>query len=178
VYSFGPQLSYGFPLSGGERAAGSPVVFYDESGGRLGYLGYDGWFYAWEAAVDSTTDFWPMGGHDASGSFVFDQSRLSQPTANAPLFAEERFYNYPNPVLDGATTIRYYLGREARSVRLTIYDLSGREIDRFAGPVQGAIDNEKEWNCSGVTPGVYRCMIEVDFGAATESAFTDIAIIR
>ncbi len=178
VYSFGPQLSYGFPLSGGERGAGSPVVFYDENGGRLGYLGYDGWFYAWEAAVDSTTNFWPMGGHDASGSFVFDQSRLSQPTTSAPLFAEEKFYNYPNPVLDGATTIRYYLGREAKSVRLTIYDLSGREIDNFAGPTQGAIDNEKEWNCSGVTPGVYRCMIEVDFGAATESAFTDIAIIR
>jgi len=91
---------------------------------------------------------------------------------------DQRFFNYPNPARDGWTTIRYYLGSDANSVRLNIYDLSGREIARLDGTTQGGLDNEVIWDCSDVTAGVYRCVIEVAFPGATESAFTDIAVIR
>jgi len=179
IYSFGPDLSYGFPLSAGERGAGSSLLFADSSGaGRLAYLGADGWFYAWQVDIDTVHDYWPMGGHDAAGSFVFDASNLGAPKQFSDLFPEERFYNYPNPVVDGATTIRYFLGREASKVELVIYDLSGRQVARFDGPTSGGVDNEKTWLCGEATPGVYRCMIEVDFGGETKTAFTDIAVIR
>ena len=180
IYSFGPELSYGFPLSAGERGAGSCLTFADSSlSGRLGYLGTDGWFYLWETGADVGAIHWPMGGHDPSGSFAFDSSSLSAPTSlHSGLFPEERFYNYPNPVVDGSTTIRYYLGEEASAVEFTIYDLSGREVARFDGPRDGGVDNELVWICSDATPGVYRCLIEVDFGGTTETAFTDIAVIR
>ncbi|MCK4462033.1 MAG: hypothetical protein KAW46_09510, partial [candidate division Zixibacteria bacterium] len=124
IYSFGPNLSYGFPLSGGERGAGSSVIFADTSGaGWLAYLGADGWFYAWEVAADTVSNFWPMGGHDPEGSFAFDATNLAAPKQFSDLFPEEKFYNYPNPVVDGATTIRYFLGREASRVEFAIYDL-------------------------------------------------------
>jgi M6 family metalloprotease-like protein len=178
VYSFGLDMSYGFPLSGGEREAGSPVIFPDSTGGKLGYLGADGWFYAWDVDLDSTTNFWPMGGHDPEGTFAFDQSKLSDPQQFTVLLPKERFYNYPNPVVDGSTVIRYFLGQEAANVEIKIYDLSGVEIADMTGSTTGGLDNERTWNCSDVTPGVYRCMIEVDFGGRTETAFTDIAIIR
>jgi hypothetical protein len=120
-----------------------------------------------------------MGGHDPTGSFAFDSSSLSAPVSlHSGLFPEERFYNYPNPVVDGSTTIRYYLGEEASAVEFTIYDLSGKEVARFNGPRDGGVDNELVWVCSDATPGVYRCLIEVDFGGTTETAFTDIAVIR
>lgn len=180
IYSFGPELSYGFPLSAGERGAGSCLTFADSSSeGRLGYLGADGWFYLWETATEMGPISWPMGGHDPSGSFAFDSSSLSAPAGlTSGLFPEERFYNYPNPVVDGSTTIRYYLGEEANTVEFTIYDLSGKEVARFDGPRTGGVDNELVWVCSDATPGVYRCLIEVDFGGTTETAFTDIAVIR
>lgn len=178
VYSFGLDMSYGFPLSGGEREAGSPVIFWDSTGGKLGYLGADGWFYAWDVDLDTTTNFWPMGGHDPAGTFAFEPSKLPDPRQFTVLLPEERFYNYPNPVTDGQTWIRYFLGQEAACVEIKIYDLSGVEIADMAGPTTGGLDHVRVWNCSDVTPGVYRCMIEVDFGGRTETAFTDIAIIR
>lgn len=178
IYSFGLDKSYGFPLSAGEFGYGSPVIFSDTTGGKLGYLGADGWFYAWHVDFDSALNYWPMGGHDPHGSFSFDQTKLTATGTYAELFPEERFYNYPNPVVDGWTTIRYFLGEEAVRVSLSIYDLSGVKVTDMTGPTSGGIDNEFTWHCSDITPGVYRCMIEVDFGGRTESAFTDIAIIR
>ncbi len=179
IYSFGPDLSYGFPLPAGERGAGSSLIFADTSGaGRLAYLGADGWFYAWEVAADTVSNYWPMGGHDPEGSFAFDATNLMAPKQFSDLFPEEKFYNYPNPVVDGATTIRYFLGQEASRVEFAIYDLSGREVARFDGPTSGGVDNERTWVCGEATPGVYRCLIEVDFGGETKTAFTDIAVIR
>ena len=95
-----------------------------------------------------------------------------------PAFDDSRYYNYPNPVWGDQTHIRYYLGTDAASVELRIFDLSGREITSLHGTTTGGIDNEVLWDCTGVTTGVYRCVITVDLGSSSETAFTDIAIIR
>ncbi|MEW6413348.1 MAG: hypothetical protein AB1483_12900 [Candidatus Zixiibacteriota bacterium] len=178
IYSYGPDRSFGFPLSAGEHASGSPVLFTDSVSGRLGYLGADGWFYLWDVDDDETSDMWPMYGADPEGTFAFDAAKLPGVKQYATSLPKERFYNYPNPVVDGSTTIRYFLGDEASSVMLTIFDMSGREITKLSGPTTGMVDNELVWDCGDVTPGVYRCRIEVEFGGNSETAFTDIAIIR
>ncbi len=178
IWSVGPDVSFGFPLSGGEMGIGSPIVFHDSTGGKLGYLGLDGWFYCWRVDADSVANYWPMFGSDPTGSFYFDETKLGTVVVSSDRFPVKRFYNYPNPVVDGRTTIRYFLGETANRVELAIYDLSGEVRQRFSGPVNGGADNEIDWDCSGVTPGVYRCVIEVDFGGETKTAFKDIAIIR
>ncbi len=178
MYSFGPDETYGFPLSGGEQGAGSAVWLADTTGGKLGYLGADGWFYLWHVPDRSELAYWPMGGADPSGSFVFDEAMLPAKPNLGVSIADEKFYNYPNPVLNGSTTIRYMLGKEARSVSLIVYDLTGQEIVRFAGGTTANIDNEVVWDCSSVTPGVYRCILEAEFDGDSDHAFTDIAIIR
>jgi hypothetical protein len=147
-------------------------------GGKLGYLGADGWFYLWHTDEDEDSNFWPMAGADPAGTFAFDGSKLPALKQYASSLLEDAFYNYPNPVVDGSTTIRYFLAEEANSVTLKIYDFSGRQIGELTGPTSGMVDNELDWDCSGVTPGVYRCVINVDFGNSTETAYTDIAIIR
>jgi len=180
VHSFGNDPTPGFPLSGGEIVAGSPIVLSDTASnqGYLGYIGADGWFYLWEVDGDARTNYWPMAGHDASGSYRLDPSKLSARKVYAAVFPEEKFYNYPNPVESGRTTIRYFLGQDAVSVSLNIYDLSGAHVDQLPWPPSGQGVREVEWVCSGVTPGVYRCMIEVAFADRTVNAFTDIAVIR
>lgn len=178
IYSFGEEKTNGFPLSAGEQGIGSVVYATDSTGGKLGYLGLDGWFYLWHVDSDTETNFWPMSGGGPSGSLNFNSDILPSPKTYTDNFPTNKFYNYPNPVTDGTTTIRYFLGKDASDVTLKIYDLSGREIDNFSGPKTGMVDNEIEWNCSDVTPGVYRCVISVEFAGGSETAFTDIAIIR
>ncbi|MFZ5981610.1 MAG: hypothetical protein ACOYVF_13360 [Candidatus Zixiibacteriota bacterium] len=186
INSFGPDKTYGFPLSAGEYGLGSCVYFVDSSSGdsivgRLGYIGADGWFYAWSVDPDTAHNYWPMIGRDPEGSFRFINDQLQPATPTAGLLPEERFYNYPNPVLDGATTITYWLNDTPENIALTIYDLSGREVKSFRMDELGRRvqeENEVVWNCGNVTPGVYRCLIKVDFSGSTETSFTDIAVIR
>ena len=178
LYSFGSSLSYGFPLSSGEIGTGSPVYTSDSTTGKLGYLGADGWFYLWDVSRDVTKNFWPMGGHDPRGSYVFDQNALPSPKPLSSTFDKNRFFNYPNPVIDGSTTIQYYLGQDAISVSLNIFDLSGQEVYSTSGTTSGQHDNRVIWNCADLSPGVYRCVIEVNFDGPVETAFTDIAVIR
>ncbi|MBK7141686.1 MAG: T9SS type A sorting domain-containing protein [bacterium] len=177
IYSFGLGKSYGFPLSAGELGVGSPVIFHSDTTAKLGYVGVDGWFYAWNISTDSTRNYWPMAGHDAQGSFALPVDQLDDPVTSPDKFAEKSFFNYPNPVTEGSTTFRYILGEAANRVEMTIYDLSGREIASMNGPAfQGT--NEYGWQCSDVTPGVYRCRIVIDFAGETKTAFTDVAVIR
>lgn len=178
IYSFGDESTYGFPLSGGEQAIGSAVFLNDSTGGKLGYLGADGWFYLWHVDTDTDLNFWPMSGNNPSGDLNFESSKLPSAKTYADKLPRKSFYNYPNPVTQGNTTIRYFLGENANSVELAIFDLSGQEIERFSGPATGMIDNEVVWNCSGITSGIYRCIISVEFSSGTETSFTDISIIK
>ncbi len=178
LYSFGEESTYGFPLSGGEQVIGSPVFLNDNTGGKLGYLGADGWFYLWHVDADSVSNFWTMAGNNPSGNLNFESSKLSSVKTYTDKFPKKSFYNYPNPVTTGNTTIRYFLGENANSVELAIFDLSGQEIERLSGPTIGMVDNEVIWNCAGVTSGIYRCVISVEFASGTETSFTDISIIK
>ncbi len=178
IYSIGDGISYGFPMSGGEIGAGPSLVLSDSLGGYLGYLGGDGWFYLWQADEDNNNNYWPMGGSDPSGSLSFDMSKLGDPKQFSSSFDETKYYNYPNPVIDGTTTIRYFLGQDAENVELRIYDLSGVEVDVFNGSTIGGLHNEVVWNCSDVVPGVYRCLIDIKMNGNETKAFTDIAVIR
>ena len=180
VYSFSPDISYGFPLSAGERSNGSPLVINTTEGPALGFVGDDGWFYLWDfwaGEFDEQNAFWPMVGADPSGSNAFDMSKLTDPTHASSLIPENDYYCYPNPVTTGVANIRYTLGEIADNVNLTIYDLSGEEIVSLEGSSNEGL-NELQWTCNNVSPGVYRCVIEAVFNNQSENAFTDIAVIR
>ncbi len=178
LYSFGDEETYGFPLSGGEQVIGSAVFLNDSTGGKLGYLGADGWFYLWHVDSDSISNFWTMAGSNPTGNFNFESSKLASAKTYTDKLPKKSFYNYPNPVTTGNTTIRYFLGENANSVELAIFDLNGQEIERLSGPTIGMVDNEIIWNCAGVTSGIYRCVISVEFAGGTETSYTDISIIK
>ena len=182
LYALDDDLATGFPLNNGQQVPGpsnsAPFVLRDSSGSYLGYLGGDGWLYLWAVSGDRRLDYWPMNGHDPEGTYALPTDVLPAPRTFSTRFPPERFYCYENPVTDGSTTIRYFLGEQARRVELRIFSLSGREVAVLQGPVDGGVDNEVTWNCSGVPPGVYRCRIEVDFGDGVSTAFTDVAVIR
>ncbi len=75
-----------------------------------------------------------------------------KPTPTTPQqFALEQ--NFPNP-FNPTTTIRYTLPTSSK-VKLTIYDIQGREIATLVNEEQSAGWKEVQWNCTGVSSGIY-----------------------
>ncbi len=185
-YSSNDQLLYGFPLSAGfpmepDGFDVSPAMLYKKNlGGGLGFLGNDGWFYSYDVGYDSSRWDWPMGGGNPEGTYSFATSKLGAVNISQDRLPEDKFFCYPNPTLDGITTIRFYVGEDA-DVTLKFYDMTGKRVSEKTGisALRGETHDE-EWNGSSLSTGVYRCVIEAKFTRSGETltSFTDIAIIK
>ncbi len=103
------------------------------------------------------------------------------PPAGAPVSAEffppARAYNWPNPVYDGRTFIRYFV-REPASVSIKVFDLAGDLVTEFPGPGVGGVDNEVAWDVSGIQSGVYLARIEANGGGGSGVALVKIAVVK
>ena len=146
------------------------------TGGGLAFVGADGWLYSYDVWFDSSRADWAMSGGDASGGFYYDNATAGEtPSASADL-PQDRLFCYPNPSLDGITTLRYFIGDDAR-VSLDVFDLTGVLVyeDYFYGQ---AGNNEEQLSLAFLPTGVYRCKVKADFNGATSAAFTDIAIVK
>jgi len=70
------------------------------------------------------------------------------------------YQNYPNP-FNPVTTIRYELP-ERTELRLTIYDLLGREVAVLADDAQGPGIRVVQWDASNVASGIYLYRLQTD----------------
>ena len=61
--------------------------------------------------------------------------------------------NYPNP-FNASTTIQYEL-KENREIKLSIFDIYGRELDQLANDYQTAGEHSIAWNGQYVPSGIY-----------------------
>jgi len=68
------------------------------------------------------------------------------------------YQNYPNP-FNPTTTIQYTLSAdltyETQDVRLTVYDMLGREVDVLVSEKQNPGNYEVNFNATNLTNGVY-----------------------
>jgi parallel beta-helix repeat protein len=74
--------------------------------------------------------------------------------------------NYPNP-FNPSTTIRYALPSSAH-VRLTIYDMLGREVETLINEEQSAGWKEVEWNAGAQSSGIYFYTIQAGANIETK----------
>ena len=85
--------------------------------------------------------------------------------------------NYPNP-FNPTTTIPYSLAEQSR-VKMTIVDISGREVVELLNDQQGSGYYELSWNSvtangQSVAAGVYFCRLETD----TQSEIQKLVLVR
>ncbi len=66
----------------------------------------------------------------------------------------------PNP-FNPVTRITYFLPQEAY-VTLSIYDVTGRFVDRLLARVERAGEHVVEWNASNASSGIYFCRLETE----------------
>jgi hypothetical protein len=133
---------------------------------------------AWRTGIARGTPNIPWGQyqHDAQHTGLATEPLTSSPFSSA-FFPKERAYNWPNPVYDGKTFIRYYVGGDA-TVKIKILDLAGDLVTEFAGPGVGGVDNEVEWNVKDVQSGIYLARIEANGSGKTETTIVKVAVVK
>jgi hypothetical protein len=169
----------GFPLATGGAVVTTPFLF-----NVLGKIGLtvscaDSVLYGWQFSthyVDSLIP-WPAYHRDAAQSNMLAAISGATVTSGSGFFPKSRAYNWPNPVYDGKTYIRYYLGAAA-SVTIRVYDIAGDKVAEFPGPGTGGIDNEVEWNTSSLQPGIYLAKIEARGSTGSGDVFIKIAVVK
>jgi hypothetical protein len=185
AYGRSGRMLSGFPLQAGQSRVQSIAVVGPVNALNAWTLALavasadDGGVSAWVTASDLPTPpavLWGQFQGDAShGGFV------SGPASGAPTVSEffpaSRAYNWPNPVYDGKTRIRYFV-RENATVNVKIFDFAGDLVAELAGTGVGGLDNEVEWDATGVQNGIYFARIEASGAGESGVAVVKVAVVR
>ena len=78
-------------------------------------------------------------------------------------------YNYPNPITEGKTTFRFFIGSpETNKVQIKIYDAAGYLVvdDLATSDLTSYEFNEIPWNNIQVEAGLYLAEIKPDVGSS------------
>jgi len=175
-------MAKGFPLAAGWRPVG--LALFEAAAGTGLSLGLaaateEGAITAWRlggVTLTGPVGPWAQAGKDGGNSNA-DFLPLAQTGPAREFFPKERAYNWPNPVYDGRTNIRYYVSENA-NVWIKILDLAGDLVAEFSGPGVGGADNEIPWDASGVQSGVYFAHISAQGNGESGSAVVKIAVVK
>lgn len=136
----------------------------------------DGNMSLWSLSSIHGKDYWKSEfGNPANTSFAGQPENKNQITEFFPV---EKAYNWPNPVYDNETNIRYFVTEDS-DVSIKIFDLSGDLVAEIADKATGGYDNETKWNVSGIQSGIYYARIEVKSNSGkSANKVIKIAVIK
>ncbi len=98
--------------------------------------------------------------------------------ATTEYFPKDKVYNWPNPVYNGTTYIRYYLSEDS-DVKIKIFDLAGSLVAELTNKGRGGFDNETIWDVTKVQSGVYYANVEVSSSKGqSANKIIKIAVIK
>ncbi|MGA9117800.1 MAG: FG-GAP-like repeat-containing protein [Bacteroidota bacterium] len=179
----GKMLS-GFPLAAGrgnQDVAVSSLTNSNPPQGIALFVGSsdNGGMHGWKTYQGNQTaaNPWPQYQYDPLHSGNVTVSLPPGVPVSAEFMPQDRVYNWPNPVYDGKTFIRYFISEDA-TIHIKIFDLAGDLVTELSGPGNGGIDNEVAWNVTGVQSGVYLARVEADAGGKSEIRIIKIAVVR
>lgn len=166
----------GFPISSGSEISITPVLSNYDGKTNLAVIDDNNVFSVWAISSAEGILFWSeMLGNPGNTSFIVgakSQNRINE------FFPKNRAYNYPNPVYDGQTFIRYYVSEESR-INIKIFDLAGSFVAEMNDLATAGMDNETLWDVSNIQSGVYLARIEaVSKSGKSESQVIKIAVVK
>ncbi len=175
------QLLPGFPLSIGGPLAGSPAVAYDAKTGSLylAAIGLDGYLYSWTFKGNSPDQVvWGnLLGNNYHTNSAASPLVAQPPPATPTLMPASEVYNWPNPVTNGMTKIRFYLRDNAR-VSISIFSFAGDKVADIQTNGLGGTSNEVDWNVGGMQSGVYFARVQAVSSNETNVAIIKIAVVK
>ncbi|MCJ7553488.1 MAG: T9SS type A sorting domain-containing protein, partial [Ignavibacteriaceae bacterium] len=179
IFAFdGPsgRLVDGFPISSGAKPTAVPILFSDNGKPSLAVIDENNSFSGWNiGSVDGKYYWSEKNGNNLNSAFIPGAESVS---AITEFFPKNRAYNYPNPVYDGQTFIRYYVSEESK-INIKIFDLAGGFVAELNDFASGGMDCETVWNVGNIQSGVYLARIEaVSNSGKSESQVIKIAIVK
>lgn len=167
----------GFPIAAGSNSLPIPIL-YEDNNNKITYALFNKQmnFSAWNIGLTEGDIFWGgESGNPGNTGFVDAASSVNRITTFLP---ENRAYNYPNPVYEGKTFIRYYVSEDAR-INIKIFDLAGDFVAELNDEARGGLDNETVWNVGDIQSGVYLARIEATgVSGKSDSKIIKIAVVK
>jgi len=181
LYSYGinGKINTGYPVKTGSNTASTPALAnLNDTLGIIVYGG-DGYLYAYKTNVryDESRILWKNFLKDkylSNNNYKY----LSSGNSFTEKLPTDKVYNWPNPVYDSRTYIRYYLNGNATSVTVKILDLSGELVTSLNGTSVSNADNEIIWDVSTVQSGIYYGVIEAEIDGSKERKIIKIAVVK
>ncbi len=145
--------------------------------GKLYYhtVSDSGWYQVFQLASSEKEISW----NGVKGNFLSQSSSMvPQSKLNVKeFFPKNLVYNWPNPVYDGVTYIRYYVAEDSK-IHIKIYDLSGALVDELSNNAQGGIESETVWNVKNIQSGIYLARVEVNSDSKKDFSIIKIAVVK
>jgi hypothetical protein len=166
----------GFPLSAGAALKSTPVIFNYDGQAALAAIDIKNNFYSWKIGAAEAALFWSEeNGNNGNSSSVLAAENT---VIVNEFFPSGRVYNYPNPVYEGSTAIRYYVAEDSK-VNIKIFDLAGDFVAELNSDARGGFDNETMWDVSNIQSGIYLARVEaVSSGGKSEHNIIKIAVVK
>ena len=166
----------GFPISCGGSVSVTPVLYNANGVTNLAVLNDQNMLSAWSISSVEGKLYWSEEyGNPQNTSFIDaaeNTNRINE------FFPANRAYNYPNPVYEGTTNIRYFVAEDSK-INIKIFDLAGDYVAELNDDAQGGMDNETVWNVGDIQSGVYLARIEANSTSGkTEQAVIKIAVVK
>lgn len=178
AYGMDGKIVAGFPVLVGVNTISTPAIanFNDSIG--IVVMSGDGYLYGFKTSYAYNTSNVLWKNYHGNSSLMNSQTSISSQAGFSSKLPSDRVYNWPNPVYDNKTYIRYYLNGNASSVTIKIMDLSGELVTELPGTKFANLDNEVVWNLNNVQSGVYYGVVEAEIDGTKESRIIKIAIVK
>jgi hypothetical protein len=165
----------GFPISTGKMILAS-AIYNDNGKISLAVIDSSKHFYGWHIGSTPGTPYWvEENGNNLNSSFV--AGAVATNYVNE-FFPKGKVYNYPNPVYNGQTAIRYYVSEDSK-INIKIFDLAGDFVAELNNNAQGGYESETVWKVNNIQSGIYLARVEaVGSGGKTESNIIKIAVVK
>lgn len=165
----------GFPISTGKLILASAI--YDDNGKiSLAVIDSSKHFYGWNIGSTAGTPYWAEeNGNNLNNAFIAGATSTNYVNE---FFPKGKVYNYPNPVYNGQTAIRYYVSENSK-INIKIFDLAGDFVAELNNEAQGGYESETIWKVNNIQSGIYLARIEaVGSSGKTESNIIKIAVVK
>ena len=180
VYAYdlgrGGEQVAGFPLAVGLSVEATPLL-HDK---KLYAVSREGGLRAW--ALDNLGDvWWGQLYADAQNRSYVELVADPEPgpeAAGAALLDARETYNWPNPIREGVTHLRFLPSKPCR-IRITIIDAAGALIDEIAmDGVPAGVPSEYAWTTDAPSGLYFARITAVADDGETQSRLVKMAIIR
>lgn len=179
AYGINGKTVNGYPIKTGSSSYSVPALANLNDTLGIIIFGQDKYLYAYKTNTkyDENKILWK--------NFLKDKylsnnnyKNLSSTTTYSEKLPSDKVYNWPNPVYNAKTYIRYYINGNAGSVTIKILDLSGELVTKLNGTSNSNADNEIAWDVSSVQSGVYYGVIEAEIDGSKETKIIKIAVVK